>query len=166
MRYRVWDGKNMNYPGDTNVYVLDQSGRVCEEIAQLHICDCGERRTFTKVVSLVETIAMFSTGLKDVNEREIYEGDIVVIRRNIDGRHFPYPEKECTAVVRIEEPCLQVVLLATKKLNSLHVVDEVKREILGTTYIPFELEVVGNVCENPELWSVEGGDGIGQDSEG
>ena len=73
-----------------------------------------------------ERYLMQYTGLKDKNEKEIYEGDIVIV-----------DQKETPAEVIFENGCFYTPI-------------GISRYRLGGWYKE-NLEVVGNIYENPEL---------------
>lgn len=81
------------------------------------------------------------TGLKDKNEKEIYEGDIVVI-----------------ATYSHEEPLMDTTCIV--EYNEVYgIVEFVELDETGERYsmidirdsFHYELEVIGNIYENPEL---------------
>lgn len=77
---------------------------------------------------LEETPIMQYTGLKDKNNKEIYEGDIVI-----------HHSKMCKIIFNVEE--------ARFVLRD----DEFELEIPFTNNNNKRMEIVGNIYENPEL---------------
>lgn len=68
IRWRVWDGKKMWYPGGKgNSFTIRPDGRIDFEGR-----DAGEYYSVD-----FKCIAMLSTGMVDKNEREVWVGDIV-----------------------------------------------------------------------------------------
>lgn len=87
--------------------------------------DCYEHTDF-KDIELMQY-----TGLKDKNNKEIYEGDIVKLRTNHGiGVVKNYDEWGAFVVEYIKPRPLAV---------------------LGTNYYKEDIEVIGNIYENPEL---------------
>ena len=74
------------------------------------------------------------TGLKDKNDRLIYEGDIV-------KRHSKYSEEEKDAILQVEWNCKCGRYITTDK----------KRDNWFFSMFDYEYEVIGNIHENPEL---------------
>ena len=95
----------------------------------------GDGITFQRLANEVEL--MQSTGLKDKNGKEIFEGDIIKVTN--------------------ENSWLEVV--SYEKEKSMFVIEEINRnfkvpssplyDLFNTTI--FESEIVGNIYENPEL---------------
>ena len=80
------------------------------------------------------------TGLKDKNNKEIYEGDILVYSEN-----DPTSTADRT-LVRVEYKVSGFCYrdLATNKLDSIHA-------ILGIVEVDDEAEIIGNIFENLDL---------------
>nr|DAT75636.1 MAG TPA: YopX protein [Caudoviricetes sp.] len=87
--------------------------------------DCYEHVDF-KNIELMQY-----TGLKDKTEKEIYEGDIVKLRNNHGMGVVKYYDEWGAFVVEYIKPRPIVVL--------------------GTNYYKEDIEVIGNIYENPEL---------------
>lgn len=95
----------------------------------------GDGITFQRLANEVEL--MQSTGLKDKNGKEIFEGDIIKVTN--------------------ENSWLEVV--SYEKEKSMFVIEEINRnfkvpssplyDLFNTTI--FESEIIGNIYENPEL---------------
>lgn len=85
-----------------------------------------------------DIILMQYTGLKDKNGKEIYEGDIVVVRELHDGDDYAWNQPTGPAI-----PC------------KITWDDDYKRFDFGgckrIIYSPSHFEVIGNIYENPEL---------------
>ena len=80
---------------------------------------------------LEETPIMQYTGLKDKNNKEIYEGDIVKLRANHGIGVIKYSDEWGAFVVEYIKPRPLAVL--------------------GMNYYKEDIEVIGNIYENPEL---------------
>lgn len=87
--------------------------------------DCYEHTDF-KDIELMQY-----TGLKDMREKEIYEGDIVKLRANHGIGVIKYSDEWGAFVVEYIKPRPLVVL--------------------GMNYYKEDIEVIGNIYENPEL---------------
>lgn len=87
--------------------------------------DCYEHSDF-KDIELMQY-----TGLYDKNEKEIYEGDIVKLRANHGIGVVKYYDEWGAFVVEYIKPRPLVVL--------------------GMNYYKEDIEILGNIYENPEL---------------
>ena len=87
--------------------------------------DCYEHTDF-KDIELMQY-----TGLKDKNNKEIYEGDIVKLRANHGIGVIKYSDEWGAFVVEYIKPRPLAVL--------------------GMNYYEEDIEILGNIYENPEL---------------
>ena len=131
-RYRAWDKENKCW---TNYAIIDNMQRFYDK----HIGDWLYENKDWFVI-------MQSTGLRDKNAKEIYIGDIVRgVRPNLDNE-----TERVETIGIVKEDCCEVVIEDSKG-----------------TYDPFinyfaivyqqgkaEIEVIGNIYENPELMEV------------
>ena len=93
----------------------------------------------TYMVLAEDLVLMQSTGLKDKNGKEIFEGDILAVEAD-DG----------VIILKVswdDEHALFVI--KTKKFNE----EAALAELVDDNSYPFE--VIGNIYENPELLEVE-----------
>ena len=81
---------------------------------------------------------MQSTGLFDINDKEIFEGDIVRISMSIGKR-------TTTSIGAVEFDKIEVCFKIRNELGSHYV----------TMFHARYFEVIGNIYENPELVEVE-----------
>lgn len=124
--FRAWDKLN------NEMYVVEQINFDCGEFESI-----GYGITFLRGADKIEL--MQSTGLKDKNGEEIFEGDVI---RQV--RTQPTTENETiTGVVTILEGAWLI-------MNDC---EQLASYLWSETD---ENEIIGNIYENPELWEVNG----------
>ena len=112
IKFRAWDKSN-------------------KEMNNIESINFQERRVYKDIVSyrkFNDIELMEYTGLKDMDGKEIYEGDIVI-----------HHSKMCKIIFNVEE--------ARFVLRD----DEFELEIPFTNNNNKRMEIVGNIYENPEL---------------
>ena len=141
IKFRVWDkkAKKMRY---SNKFMIRADGTL---LYNKKTIECGDEY-YNELEYLNENRyeIIESTGLKDKNGNEIYEGDIVKIRAILvyerdtwDGESGEYSGRQ---QVEEEVECIRVI-------NSMHTLIY----LLNPNWVDFEMEVIGNKYENPEL---------------
>lgn len=130
-RYRAWDKHNQKMftndeliIWDSNVYANDSKKLTCN---------------YLKGWTIDEEHLMQSTGLKDKNGKEIFEGDVLAIEtyEGVTNLKVFWDEKHA------------LFMFESKKYNEKDLLAELVED---NTY-PFE--IIGNVYENPELLEVK-----------
>ena len=129
-RYRAWDKENdrMVYPSTDDVYFeLTDDG--------INILDMSVE-PFDDVFPHLDSALMQSTGLKDKNGVEVFEGDIVKVSNH------PFQKKEDSAGIEIDGDYLIGW--------SDHSLTWLAGDLLLHQLKPY-IEVIGNIYEKPEL---------------
>lgn len=139
-KFRAWDKENdrMIYPSTIGVcFELDDDG--------INILDVSGDYPEDHAFPAIDSVLMQSTGLRDKNGVEIFEGDMVKKFSNInkftdDFAEDIEPTYGTTSIVR-DGACFKTTFKGEPSLvldqNSMSMVEH--------------MEVVGNICENPEL---------------
>ena len=115
IKFRAWDKLN-------------------KEMFNVESINFQERRVYKDTVSyrdFKDIELMQYTGLKDIREKEIYDGDIVELRANHGIGVVKYYDEWGAFVVEYIKPRPLVVL--------------------GMNYYKEDIEVIGNIYENSEL---------------
>ena len=130
IKFRVWNGKKNKWVHGPN----DEVNLFGETIL------LGAFMDGVNIQELNDCIACQFTGLLDKNNKEIYEGDILV-----ESEHNPYSTSERSiVVVEYCGGCFCYRDTHTKKVDSLH-------SVLGFVEKDEEAEVIGNIFDNPDL---------------
>ena len=97
-----------------------------------------------------ETVGQY-IGLKDKNGNKIYDGDIVTSKK------YPFQDEEKHnyhgIICWLEDAlgwCVTLMLVNSEKLGISHGIRESLEE-----YMDYQLEVIGNIHDNPELLEVK-----------
>ena len=126
-KFRAWDGSSLNRMySPQEVLVGDSCAWIVDE-------DSWE----TEWIFNNDLVIMQSTGLKDKNGKEIFEGDILKVT-NLSS---------WLEVVSFNEDKAMFVSKETKKVEETPLYDLFNTDI-------FEVEIIGNIHTNPELAEV------------
>ena len=128
-KFRAWDSAKKEMFKDT--FVITESGQV--------VVVEQEFVTSTPDYIFVEhLVIMQSTGLKDKNGKEIFEGDILKVANN-DSSWFE--------VVKYDH---NKAMFISKEMNLKYEVPETPLYDLFSPYL-FKVEVIGNIWEDGDL---------------
>lgn len=132
IKFRAWDKENKKIRKVTKMNFFDEYIE----------CDDGNLGEYW-TIKYDETILMQYTGLKDKNGKEIYEGDIVIVRGE-EGR-VTWMDREGT-----EHQCLDCGIADVEFYEGMWYLNgEVNNALYDLKEM--EIEVIGNIYENPEL---------------
>lgn len=125
-KYRAWDSAKKEMFKDT--FSITESGQVV--VVEQEDVMCPPDYVFVD-----NLVIMQSTGLKDKNDKEIFEGDILACKTDDEVINLNVFWDEEHALFMFE----------SKKYNE----QEPLAELVENNTYPFE--IIGNVYENPEL---------------
>nr|DAS22390.1 MAG TPA: YopX protein [Caudoviricetes sp.] len=131
-KFRAWDKRFSEFVED---FFVSEDGKIYKKST-----DTGYGIAISRETS-DEVILMQSTGLKDKNGKEIFEGDILIVS----------DEHSWVEVVSYNQG---KAMFVTEEINREFKVPETPLYDLFNTNI-FKFEIVGNIYENPELLEVE-----------
>lgn len=137
IKFRFWDSKEKRMYEMTPELVICYNGEVSrllyheDEHNAEYSCIEWEGTVYSEHI-----IPLQYTGLKDINGKEIYEGDIVKIP-NCKNPITPFTLCE----VRYENGAYKIISLKNKKI----------KDYLAN----WECLIIGNIYENPELINAE-----------
>lgn len=126
-KYRMWNKITSRLHGVDGLYFDSEEVQYKDEVGVL------------RFIKFENTILMQSTGLRDKNGKEIFEGDIL----GIDT------DEEVVNVNIFWNSKHALFMLESKKYNE----NNLLAELVEDNAYPFE--IVGNIYENPELLEVE-----------
>jgi uncharacterized phage protein (TIGR01671 family) len=126
IKFRAWDGNNM-IGFDSVKYLVEFDGTIWENEGEYEHDRLMERPTFT---------LMQFTGLRDKNDKEVYEGDIVTML-SYNYQHMNNYKWE----VRYNPEGMMFKFYYS----------DGKKECYEDIYGWHSFEIIGNVYENPEL---------------
>jgi uncharacterized phage protein (TIGR01671 family) len=136
IKFRIWDNDLKKF--------LNSSVRNLEFLkTYLEIIDQSDFGAASFFIQETALIPQQYTGLKDKNGKEIYEGDIVTYQQPFRASRLTHPATT-DSYRTIKAPVIY---------NQDDFTYEIDRYALGTPMIKTrkDIEVVGNIFENPEL---------------
>ena len=138
IKFRAWDKLN-------------------KEMFNVESINFQERKVYRDIVSyrnFNDIELMQYTGMKDVTEKEIYEGDVVkLIHTGIEISADRLEDlKRFVGIIKYENGIFKIVKTEKSLIESKYFEMEQKKvsEIFIYSKL-YDLEVVGNIYENPEL---------------
>ncbi|MCX0360040.1 YopX family protein [Clostridium perfringens] len=137
IKFRVWDktSDSMLYQDDFERVEIDTKNKMITLIAEE---ESDKSHYVLDYEEGIEAEIMQYTGLKDENEKEIYEGDILSIKIYSRDKIIV----QCKSVVEFKDGCFGVIWGYDKSFLSLK------------SFFNTKFEVVGNKYENPEILGV------------
>jgi len=125
-KYRMWNRITSKLHRVDGLYFDNKEVQYIDEVGIL------------RFIKFENTILMQSTGLKNKNGKEIFEGDILKVANN-DSSWFE--------VVKYDH---DKAMFISKEVNLKYEVPETPLFDLFSPYL-FKVEVIGNIWENPDL---------------
>lgn len=126
-KFRAWD------KSDNEMILVEDMSWGYYEDDELYFLGIGDSITFWKDTDELEI--MQSTGLKDKNSIEIFEGDIIKLSLIEDGDVF---------ISRVDYSLGCLGFYIEGEFLEFH-------RFITETDVDYVLEIIGNVYENPEL---------------
>ena len=165
IKFRAWDKEKnkMIYSDETyprNVYkfdfeiLKDYKFTLNKMTDRFNVVDEEGDDYYIETYSPVDADTMQYTGLKDKNGKEIYEGDI------LSYKHIVYTDCSKTEIKEIEdEAFIEIInyapIASVVKAHSENVKcfghDTINNQFLIIDLKSDEVEVIGNIYENPDL---------------
>jgi len=126
IKFRFWDKNEKIFVQRPGNVVMLGDGKIF-----------NDWREFEDYVESESLIIMQYTGLKDMNGKEVYEGDMVL------DHSWLYPREEDAIIVSWDEK--KCGFVPFNFYNS-------RLDVYKAEECLYNYEVIGNIYENPELW--------------
>ena len=144
-KFRAWDKKNKIMLAVNNICNLFWDSKFIEGYEL--VPDPKGKQEYDLIdhkIDFADVILMQSTGLFDINDKEIFEGDIVELEYELTGHRSRYIITfESTWDINIEFCFWEMREIRLNYLKPISYLDEKK------------VTVLGNIYENPELLEVK-----------
>ena len=140
IKFRVWD-KKLNKFVELMDIAICCNGQILEDVGEY--CLEGRKVSNYEVMQYI--------GMKDKNEKEIYEGDITRIPAEDGGVNafvvkYGIARRDMKSGWTVDIPCFYFDLIHEKKFKAFPIVKNFK----GVHDLTM-MEITGNIYENPEL---------------
>ncbi len=148
MKYRIWSKADSAYVNNDRNFVLSQNGKIRALGGSTFLPEMG-------------MVPEFCSGLKDKNGTDIYEGDVIVSKayRNDGIGVFNFDERAQFTLNELKGEVENVFTSELKFDEGGFYVSDGSCECVLSMYVGdmrhsqpiFELEVIGNIHESPDL---------------
>ena len=147
IKFRIWDGNIGKMYSFQRQFFIDNNGRLFFNADPYGIDMSGKLRIYRHPKENHFRIMQY-TGLKDKNGKEIYEGDVVFVKR-----YSPGQTRGSFLELTLKDKYRAIV--EWDKINPTFVLIEISnRDHVEYDFVCCDLirlEVIGNIYENPEL---------------
>lgn len=137
MKFRAWD-KVTKQMLDTGFHILGETN--CFQLIEQALIEAQPGVEYS-LMRLNDAVITQWTGLKDRNDKDVYESDLISITLNKFNKKYPR--------------CVQVYYIAPSfilgRINHLKPTDNTFLYNMDEFDYEKAIEVVGNIFENPEL---------------
>lgn len=143
IKFRVWDKKDNRLMTVATIRELVNMCLAARKLLKPHLFHLRDLIQDTEQRAIIEQY----TGLKDNNDKDIYEGDVV--------RYVSEEEAMVTAVVKFGFPDVEAVEDGTLFMNGFYLDPLKVGDMTDDDFDNFDgdYEIIGNIHENPELVS-------------
>jgi uncharacterized phage protein (TIGR01671 family) len=145
IKFKIWDpGNKTMLPHDQKLLLLDTSGNIYMTSSRQGDCELDLNLCKEGIF-----IPLEYTGLKDKNDKEIYEGDIINFHRYMFSDGFNKPieitRKDFVSAVEFDEEEAKYTFKNQFCHEYIDEEGEPDKSLWGS------VRVIGNIYENPEL---------------